>query len=81
MEINTNSGVVSVNKNSNYGKWLKGWTDANAFSGSQTLEEVWKRCSWNKPNGCSWYAYGYIMGKEFIHYRFMEKSSYRVNNN
>ena len=63
MEIITNSGAVEVNKRSNYGKWLIGYTESGAWSGHATVEATWHKQKDNKPDGCSWKAWGYICGK------------------
>jgi len=62
MEINTKSGVEYCNKRSPYAKFLSGYIASGAWSGWYTL-----RCAAeymkDKPDGCSWYAYGYLIGK------------------
>lgn len=63
MEINTNSGVVVVNKRTPYGKWLIGYTNSGAWSGWSTLDTTWRNQKDNKPNGCSWEAWGFVCGK------------------
>jgi hypothetical protein len=64
MEIMTKSGVEKGCKRSPYMKWLQGWKDAGAWTGWSTLEDAWQRAKANeKPSGCSWYAYGYLMAK------------------
>lgn len=63
MEIMTKSGPVRVNKSTPYGKWLIGYIESGAWSGWYTLEQTWKTQKGNKPNGCSWKAWGLICGK------------------
>lgn len=62
MEIKTDSGYVRVNKKSHYGKWLKGYTDANGWSGHNTLRETWAKAEKIKPAGCTWETWGQICG-------------------
>lgn len=65
MKIQTNSGVVEVSKRSHYGKWLQGQIDGGAWTGWYTLERAWEYAiAAGKPEGCSWYAYGYLMARE-----------------
>ena len=63
MKIITKSGIVNVNKRSNYGKWLVGYTSTNAWTGGYTIERTWKNFSSKKPKGCSWRAWGEICGQ------------------
>lgn len=63
MEIKTNSGTVSINKKTPYGKWLIGYVSTGAWSGWRTLEKIWDKCKDIKPNGCSWQAWGVVCGR------------------
>lgn len=62
MEIITKSGSVTVNKRSNYGKWLQGYVSTDAWTGWYTIKQTWKKQSNKKPKGCSWFAFGVICG-------------------
>ena len=63
--IHTNGGLVRGSKRSPYIKWLMGWKGAGRWTGPATVRDAWAN-AWKdgKPSGCSWYAYGYLMGRE-----------------
>lgn len=63
MEIKTKSGIVRVNKRSNYGKWLQGYVSTGAWTGWNTIEKTWNNYADKKPKGCSWNAWGVICGQ------------------
>ena len=68
MQIETEGGVVKGSKRSPFMKWLAGWVDGGGRSGTWTVSQAWERAvEENKPQGCSWYAYGLLMGR---HLRF-----------
>ncbi len=62
MNINTKSGIVTVNKKTSYGKWLIGYTSTDAWTGWYTIEQTWEKNKDRKPAGCSWQAWGVICG-------------------
>lgn len=38
-------------------------------SGVYTLDKAWERAlNAGKPTGCSWYAYGLLMSREYMEY-------------
>ena len=71
MEIITKSGIVRVNKRSNYGKWLIGYTSTGAWTGGYTIRNTWENNKEKKPKGCSWTAWGAICG-QFINPLYKE---------
>lgn len=69
MRVKTDSGYVTINKRTPNGKWLLGWLDGGGFSGVYTLGKAWERAlNAGKPTGCSWYAYGLLMSREYMEY-------------
>lgn len=65
MEIKTKSGIEVVNKKTAYGKWVIGYTQTDAWSGWYTISQIWDKYKNQKPDGCSWKAWGEICGKFF----------------
>lgn len=66
MEITTRSGIKTINKRTTFGKWLIGYISTDAWTGWYTIEYIWNKQKDNKPNGCSWKAWGIICGKYTI---------------
>lgn len=64
MIINTQSGPMSINKRTSYGKWILGWVAGGGWSGIATLNSVYNRACRIKLKGCSWYALGVLMATE-----------------
>lgn len=62
--IYTESGPVQGSKRSYYIKWLMGWIDGGGWSGETTIHQAWEYGKDQKPEGCSWYAYGLLMARE-----------------
>ena len=73
MEIKTASGCVYLNKRKAYTKWVLGWRDGGGYDGWSTLQTAWDNAKNDKPNGCSWYAYGLLMAREQSRGRELEQ--------
>lgn len=67
MDIKTDSGIERVNSRSHYGKWLQGYISTSAWSGEATISTIWDKYKDEKPDGCSWRAWGVICGRHFDH--------------
>lgn len=76
--IHTDSGSVRGSKRSPYIKWLMDWKDAGCWTGCATVWDAWSNALKDgKPSGCSWYAYGYLMGREHSRGRILAEDEFR----
>lgn len=64
MKIKTSSGCITVNKKSPYGKWLQGYVSTGAFSGGETIRQVWGNALTIKEvcPSISWHDLGKLSG-------------------
>ena len=62
MKLSTNSGVVTVNKKTAYGKWLAAYCKTGAWTGAGTIASIWDIASVRKPQGVTWTAWGRLCG-------------------
>lgn len=65
MTIYTASGIVKGSKRDPYIKFLSGFVATDAFSGRFIVDKAWEYAKDTRPAGCSWYAYGVIIGRVF----------------
>lgn len=64
MKIKTDSGNVTINKRSAYGKWLQGYVSTGAFSGVHMLRHCWYNSQVIKRQcpSVSWHDLGVLVG-------------------
>ena len=59
----TQKQLDEIEKNG-FPKWCAGWHDGGGQCMDQSVARAWLYGRTKKPEGCSWYAYGYLMARE-----------------
>ena len=69
MEVKTQSGTITVNKRSPYGKFLRAYIDAGAWTGHATVAAAWLMCRqiWVRYDSVSWADAARITAACFMH--------------
>jgi hypothetical protein len=65
MNIRTNSGTITINQRSAYGKFVRAYIGTGAFSGAYTLSRAWKYANMLRTalaEDVSWRAVGLLVG-------------------